>query len=112
MQNDYICHYGTKGMKWGVKKATYDSMSRSDKRQTKKSYKKSTPAHRVRRNDMTEAQRRQSNRQIIGYLVGGPIGSTIAAKTGMNKNETTRAGMNFVMSYLLGPFGASTIYTK
>ena len=112
MKNDYICHYGTKGMKWGVKKAEYDSMSRSDKRQTKKSYKKSTPAHRVRRADMTLEQRKQSNRQIIGSLLGGPIGSTIAAKTGRNKNETTRAGRNFVMSALLGPFGASTIYTK
>ena len=112
MNNQYICHYGTKGMKWGVKKAKYDSMSRSDKRQTKKSYKKSTPAHRVRRKDMNLEQRKQSNRQIIGSLLGGPIGSTIAAKTGRNKDETTRAGRNFVMSALLGPFGASTIYTK
>jgi uncharacterized protein (UPF0248 family) len=112
MQNDYICHYGTKGMKWGVKKATYDSMSRSDKRQTKKSYKKSTPAHRVLRKDMTDAQRYQSNKQIIGSLIAGPIGSTIMAKTGSTKDETTRNGRNFVMSYLLGPFGASTIYTK
>ena len=87
-------------------------MSRSDKRQTKKSYKKSTPANRVRRKDMTDAQHQQSNRQIVGNLLGGPIGSTIAAKTGRHKDETTRAGRNFVMSYLLGPFGASTIYTK
>lgn len=34
-----LYHYGVKGMKWGVRKAEYKAMSRSQKRDTKRRYK-------------------------------------------------------------------------
>lgn len=36
---DYICHHGVKGMKWGVRKDKYKSMSRADRKNTRKTYK-------------------------------------------------------------------------
>lgn len=33
-----ISHYGVKGMKWGVRKAEYKSMSRKDRKQARKDY--------------------------------------------------------------------------
>ena len=35
-----LAHYGVKGMKWGVRKDEYSSMTRSQKKQTKSDYKK------------------------------------------------------------------------
>lgn len=37
--NDYIYHHGVKGMKWGVRKDKYKSMSRAERKKTKKTYK-------------------------------------------------------------------------
>lgn len=34
-----ISHYGVKGMKWGVRKSEYRSMSRKDRKQLRKNYK-------------------------------------------------------------------------
>ena len=34
-----ICHYGVKGMKWGVRKSEYRSMSRSDRKAQRAKYK-------------------------------------------------------------------------
>ena len=37
-ENGELYHYGVKGMKWGVRKSEYKSMSRSQKKQTRKQY--------------------------------------------------------------------------
>lgn len=42
-----IVHYGVKGMKWGVRKSEYKSMSRKDRKQARKDYRE---ARRYRRN--------------------------------------------------------------
>ena len=42
-----IEHYGVKGMKWGVRKSEYKSMSRKDRKQARKDYRE---ARRYRRN--------------------------------------------------------------
>lgn len=36
---DELYHYGVKGMKWGVKKSEYDSMSKGQKKKLRKEYK-------------------------------------------------------------------------
>ena len=45
--NSDISHHGVKGMKWGVRKSEYRSMSRKDRKQTRKDYR---DAKRYRRN--------------------------------------------------------------
>ena len=44
--DNVIEHYGIKGMKWGVRKSEYKSMSRKDRKQTRKDYRE---ARRYRR---------------------------------------------------------------
>lgn len=38
-QNRELYHYGVKGMKWGVRKSEYKSMSRDQKKKTREEYK-------------------------------------------------------------------------
>lgn len=38
--SDYLCHHGVKGMKWGVRKSVYKSMSRADRKVARKDFKK------------------------------------------------------------------------
>lgn len=117
----YLSHHGVLGMKWGHRKENTSSGRK-----------------RTLRKDMTYSQRRQSNRQIIGNIAGnlagaavggaiggivgrsyagssvgsvlGLLGGTALSQVGstVNKNK----GRTLVFSYLLGPFGASTIYAE
>ena len=139
MSNEYICHYGIPGMKWGRRTRSDGS---SYKKGTAVAYNKSGDNKQARRKrtlraNMTKDQRRQSNKQIVGNLVGGVVGGALGAaatKAGApaivsgllsnagglggvalaNIGNKTNAnlGRTMVSSLLLGPFGASTVYDQ
>ena len=139
MSNEYICHYGIPGMKWGRRTRSDGS---SYKKGTAVAYNKSgdnTQARRKRtlRANMTKDQRRQSNKQIVGSIAGSVVGTAVgmaAKKAGApgiaaallsnggrlggvavaNIGNKTNAnlGRTMVSSLLLGPFGASTVYDQ
>lgn len=60
MSNE-LYHYGVKGMKWGVRKKQYDSMSFSERRATRQKFYKDNP---------------NENRMTIGKTVGQQLGTT------------------------------------
>lgn len=139
MQNEYICHYGIPGMKWG--RRTRSNGSSYEKGKTV-AYNKAGDSKQARRKrtlraNMTKDQRRQSNKQIVGNIAGSVIGTaagTAARKAGApgivstllsnagglggvalaNVGNKTNAnlGRTMVSSLLLGPFGASTVYDQ
>lgn len=45
-KDEYLVHYGVPGMKWGVKKASLRSMSRSERKQAKAKYKENLKQNR------------------------------------------------------------------
>lgn len=53
--NDFLAHHGVKGMKWGVRKSEYKSMSRDER----KSYRKKTGKE--RRADLNEAYQKKAS---------------------------------------------------
>ena len=78
-----ICHYGVKGMKWGVRKSEYRSMSRDQKKLAKVEYK-------ARRRDQKiaeEARRRE-------FLADNPDVDT-------RKKVFIRDGKKFAKGFLL-----------
>ena len=78
-----ICHYGVKGMKWGVRKSEYRSMSRDQKKLAKVEYK-------ARRRDQKfaeEARRRE-------FLENNPDVDT-------RKKVFIRDGKKFAKGFLL-----------
>ena len=78
-----ICHYGVKGMKWGVRKSEYKSMSRDQKKLAKVEYK-------ARRRDQKfaeEARRRE-------FLANNPDVDT-------RKKVFIRDGKKFAKGFLL-----------
>ena len=78
-----ICHYGVKGMKWGVRKSEYRSMSRDQKKLAKVEYK-------ARRRDQKfaeEARRRE-------FLANNPDVDT-------RKKVFIRDGKKFAKGFLL-----------
>lgn len=61
--DNYLEHYGVVGMKWGVRKDKYKSMSRQKKKETRMAYRR-TP----------EGAARTIRRSIIGgTILGGPV---------------------------------------
>lgn len=53
--NDDISHYGVKGMKWGVRKDRYKSMSRSERKTQRQKYRSSKPTYSNVRNAYRKA---------------------------------------------------------
>ena len=74
MNENYLAHYGIKGMKWGVRKSVYNSSSRSRKKEIRKEYYK-TPEGQIKK------------AATIGTIFGGPIGSIIAGSITAKKIE-------------------------
>lgn len=61
---DYLTHYGTKGMKWGVRKDVYKSASRSERRGYKRVYDDNIYNARVRVNRSDEYANHQAYKAI------------------------------------------------
>lgn len=71
MSENELYHYGVKGMKWGVRKSVYKSMSRSQKKEQRKKYYQ-TPEGRIMKTTR------------IATILGGPIAG-VAAGNAMRK---------------------------
>ena len=71
MSENELYHYGVKGMKWGVRKSVYKSMSRSQKKEQRKKYYQ-TPEGRILKTTR------------IATILGGPIAG-VAAGNAMRK---------------------------
>lgn len=97
MDNQYICHYGTKGMKWGVRNRVREAESnyRSDVKSIKKSYKQGKKTYKTRDDKLANklsykrslgrsADRFNKEIEKIGIQEGGRL-------TEKSKNSTTRA---------------------
>lgn len=67
----YLAHHGVKGMRWGVRKAVYKSMTRQQKKKQKAKFYKTAEGIR--------AQQATRKAYIIGTLIGSPIVGSIAA---------------------------------
>lgn len=120
--DEYLCHWGVKGMKWGVRRfqnedgtLTPAGKIRYAKEQTKKSnkaariaYKKYSQLNSEKRqeisSDLTETEKqtivygakKNLNRSIaIGSLVGGPIGGALASWGSMSIADVTLKDIGF-----------------
>ena len=78
-----ICHYGVKGMKWGVRKSEYRSMSRDKKKSVKAEYK-------ARRRDQKIAEKARRRE----FLENNPDVDT-------RKKVFVRDGKKFAKGFLL-----------
>ena len=72
--DNYLAHYGVKGMKWGVRKEVYNSSSRSRKKEIRKEYYR-TPEGRVKK------------ATTIGTVLGGPLAGIVAGSITARKIE-------------------------
>ena len=72
--DNYLAHYGVKGMKWGVRKEVYNSSSRSRKKEIRKEYYR-TPEGRVKK------------ATTIGTILGGPLAGIVAGSITARKIE-------------------------
>ena len=72
--DNYLAHYGVKGMKWGVRKEVYNSSSRSRKKEIRKEYYR-TPEGRVKK------------ATTIGTVLGGPLVGIVAGSITARKIE-------------------------
>lgn len=86
--NNYLAHYGVPGMKWGVKKSVYKSMTRAQKKEQRQKY-YNTPEGKIEK-----AVR-------IGTFIGGPLagviaGSVMASKVNNISGKQVKKGKQLV----------------
>ena len=78
---DELYHYGTKGMKWGVRKAEYQSMNRLQRKRTRTAYKI---------DKMYDRTHKWNQRKINKYLTKGKLAKAKALKELDRQNEQAR----------------------
>lgn len=80
-----LYHYGVKGMKWGVRKAQYKAMSRTQRRDQRKAY---------RAENGTFLRDKYGNSRKPSLPFAGVVGAATAMTTGMDKSAgaVRRAG--------------------
>lgn len=73
-----LCHYGVKGMKWGVKKSEYKSMSKQERKATRKKY-------------MATTEGKVYKATTIGTMLGGPLVGAFAYSIANKKYNSDAA---------------------
>lgn len=80
--SNYLAHYGVPGMKWGVRRSVYKSMTSEQKRAQRKKYLK-TPEGKIEKATVIGT--------VLGGPIGGLIGGSIAAKrAGVSSTAKTK----------------------
>lgn len=86
--DDFLAHYGVKGMKWGVTRSQYKSLSKSDKKQ----YRKKT--FRERSKTLRNAQAENAKLTIEAAVKGGS-NVLIRSRGSMDSLPTVMTGKEF-----------------
>lgn len=107
-----LCHYGVKGMKWGVRKAEYKAMNRQQRKKTREEYYKTDEGK----------QYKIARNTVIGTVLGGPMigvaAGLITAKRNGELQKRVNQGKNYVEKLatkrvvdIRSPFNESTRVT-
>ena len=95
--NGELYHHGVKGMKWGVRKSDYGSMSRSAKRQTRRTYKQDKldrkAEKRVEKHGLTMANTISIGKGAVSTALKGSLGLTGIAAAGKLYTTTNALGL-------------------
>lgn len=94
--DDYLVHFGVKGMKWGVRKEQYKSADKATRKKYKEAYKK-TDEYRTK-----ISKRKVAATAAVGGLVGGGVGGALAgiaqATHQQRRNSKLSTGTKMKMS--------------
>lgn len=94
--DDYLIHFGVKGMKWGVRKEQYKSADKATRKQYRDAYKK-TDEYRTKM-----SKRKVAATAVAGSLVGGGVGGALAgiaqATHQQRRNSKLSTGTKMKMS--------------
>ena len=102
-KNGELYHYGVKGMKWGVRKAEYKSMSRSQKRDVKRKYKQN-------RIDQKAEKRVDKYGISVANAISRGKGAVKTALTGsLGTTSLFAASKLYATTNVLGGMSAATI---
>lgn len=117
--NNELMHYGVKGMKWGVRKEDYKSMSRAERKATKKNYYRYNPTGRIKKatdiGAVIGGTGAGDTGMVIGAIAGGLTGGLsgiptgIAIGGGLGTFIGLRAGANIGRRYMCNKLDAERI---